>query len=119
MKTGLGMAMCGALSLWVGCASAPPPSERLTTAESAIRGALEVEASAVPRAALHLKLAQEQVDKAKRYIEEGSNERADLALRRAQADAELAIALSKEHDMEEKARAAQAKVTKLKAGKPL
>jgi hypothetical protein len=111
--------MAGALSLLAGCASAPPPSERLTTAESAIRGATEVEANAVPRAALHLKLAQEQVDKAKRYIEEGSNERADLALRRAQADAELAIALAKEHEMEEKAHAAQAKVSKLKAGKAL
>lgn len=122
MKTCLVLAMSGALALVLapvgGCASAPPPSERLTTAESAIRGATEVDANSVPRAALHLKLAQEQVDKAKRYIEEGANERADLALRRAQADAELAIALSKQHDMETKAQATAAKVAKMKAGKP-
>ena len=48
----------------------------------------------------------------------GANERADLALRRAQADAELAIALSKQHDMETKAQATAAKVAKMKAGKP-
>ncbi len=111
-----------AMLLYMGasaCATVAPPSERLTTAEAAIRGAVEVDANTVPRAALHLKLAQEQVDKAKRFIEEGSNQRADLALRQAQADAELAIALSKEHDMEEKTHTAQAKVAKLKAGKPL
>lgn len=102
-----------------GCASAPPPAERLTNAEAAIRGALEVEANTVPRASLHVKLAQEQVDKAKRYMQVEEYERAELALRRAQADAELAIALSREHEMTTKAKAARARVEKLKAGKPL
>ena len=108
-----------AASFASGCASAPPPTERLTNAEAALRGALEVEASTIPRAALHLKLAQEQIDKAKRYMEEEQNERADFALRRAQADAELAISLARENDMTTKAKAAQARVEKLKAGKAL
>jgi hypothetical protein len=105
------------LSLLLGCASAPAPTERLTNSEAAIRGALEVEANTIPRAALHLKLAQEQVDKAKRYMEAEDNERAELALRRAQADAELAIALAREHEMTTKAKAAQARVDKLKSGR--
>lgn len=100
-----------------GCAGTPPPTERLTTAEAAIRGALEVDATSLPRGALHLKLAQEQVDKAKSYIEDDMNQRADLALRRAQADAELAIALAREHEMKEKARAAHLRLERLKAGK--
>lgn len=100
-----------------GCGSAPAPTERLTTAEAAIRGAMEVDANSLPRGALHLKLAQEQVDKAKRYIEDDMNQRADLALRRAQADAELAIALAREHEMKEKAKAAHQRLERLKAGK--
>lgn len=101
------------------CASAPPPTERLTTSEAAIRGALEVEANTVPRAALHVKLAQEQVEKAKRYMQAEEYDRAELALRRAQADAELAIALARENDITIKAKAARARVEKLKASKPL
>ena len=107
-----------ALAIGPGCAGAPPPTERLTTAEAAIRGALEVDANSLPRGALHLKLAQEQVDKAKRYIEDDMNQRADLALRRAQADAELAIALAREHEMKEKSKAARMRLERLKAGKP-
>jgi hypothetical protein len=99
------------------CAGVAPPTERLTEAEAAIRGALEVEAGTIPRAQLHVKLAQEQVEKAKRYIQDEQNERADMAVRRAQADAELAIALAREHEMTSKAKVAQARVAKLRAGR--
>jgi hypothetical protein len=103
-----------ALALATGCGSFPPPAERLTTAEAAIRGAEEVGATKVPRAALHLKLAEEQTDKAKRLMEDDYNERAELTLKRAQADAELAIAIAKEHEMVTKAELEQAKVEQLK-----
>ncbi len=103
------------LVLAMGCGSVPPPAERLTTAEAAIRGAEEVGATKVPRAALHLKLAEEQTDKAKRLMEDDYNDRAELTLRRAQADAELAIAIAKEHETVAKAEAEQAKVEQLKA----
>jgi hypothetical protein len=98
-----------------GCGSYPPPSERLTTAEAAIRGAEEVGASKVPRSALHLQLAQEQTQKAKRLMDEGYNERAELTLKRAQADAELAIAIAKETETVQKAQEAQAKVDQLRS----
>jgi hypothetical protein len=102
------------------CGGGAPPSERLVNAESAIRGAVEISANvSPPRAALHLQLAQEQVDKAKRYVAEGLNERAELALRQAQADAELAIALARNEEMKKRAEAARAKVDRLRSGKPL
>jgi hypothetical protein len=98
-----------------GCGSYPPPTERMTTAEAAIRGAQEVNATQVPRAALHLKLAQEETDKARREMEDGYNEEAELTLKRAQADAELAIAISKEQETVAKAQAAQARLEQAKA----
>lgn len=108
-----------AVVLWtlaaVGCGSVPPPTERIASAEAALRGASEVGASQVPRAALHLKLAEEQIDKAKRYIQDGYNQRAELALRRAQADAELALALAREQHITEKQQAAQQNLDQLKA----
>ena len=98
-----------------GCGSYPPPTERMTTAEAAIRGAQEVNAAQQPRAALHLKLAQEQTDKARRLMEDGDNERAELTLKRAQADAELAIAIAKETETVAKAKEAQDRLEQAKA----
>jgi hypothetical protein len=48
----------------------------------------------VPQAALYLKLAEEQLQTAKTLIRDNDNQRAEYVLMRAQADAELAIALS-------------------------
>ena len=57
------------LALGSACGSYPPPTERMTTSEAAIRAADEMGAGQVPRAALHLKLAQEQTDSARyRFI---------------------------------------------------
>jgi hypothetical protein len=98
-----------------GCGSYPPPTERLTTAEAAIRGAEEVGASRVPRAALHMQLAKEQTEKARRLMQDSYNERAELTLKRAQADAELAISISKEHETVQRAQQTQAKLDQLKA----
>ena len=98
-----------------GCGSYPAPTERLTGAEAALRGANEVGALQIPRAALHLKLAEEQIEKAKRYMQDGYNQRAELALRRARADAELALAIAHEHKTQEKTEAARQELAKVKA----
>jgi pyridoxal biosynthesis lyase PdxS len=87
-----------------GCGGAPPPDQRLTESQAAVRAAQEVGAETVPQSALHLKLAQEQVDKSKRLMNDGDNEEADLVLQRAQADAELAIALAKEETTRQQAK---------------
>jgi hypothetical protein len=82
--------------LVVGCGSYPAPTERVASAEAGIRGAQEVGANNVPQAALSVKLAQEEVQKAKQLMQDGDNRRAELILMRAQADAELALAQARE-----------------------
>lgn len=104
------------LALGSACGSYPPPTERMTTSEAAIRAADEMGAGQVPRAALHLKLAQEQTDSARKLMEDGYNERAELTLKRAQADGELALAIAKEHATVERAQQAHAKLDELRAG---
>jgi hypothetical protein len=69
----------------------------------------------VPKAALHLKMANDQLQTAKGLIAEDSNEEATLALDRARVDAELAIALSKEATLRAQAAEALEKVKKLRA----
>jgi hypothetical protein len=98
-----------------GCGGYPAPTERLATAEAAIRGAQELGATRLPRAALHLKLAQDHSAKAQQLMEDGYNDTAELSLRRAQADAELAIALIKEQEASERAKTAQARLEQVKA----
>jgi len=80
----------------LGCASAPPPTDQLASAEASMRAARELGAQHVPRAELHLRLAQEQVTEARKLAQNGDNEQAARLLNRAHADAELALALSRQ-----------------------
>jgi hypothetical protein len=80
----------------LGCGGAPKPEAQIATSQGAIRGAEEAGADSVPRATLHLKLAQEQRAQALELIKNGENHRAELLLARAEADAELALALARE-----------------------
>lgn len=77
-----------------GCAGTPAPNAKVASSEAAIRAAQETGSGNVPQAALHLKLAEEQLQSAKALIRDNENKRAEYVLLRAQADAELAIALS-------------------------
>jgi Domain of unknown function (DUF4398) len=97
----------------VGCGSYPAPTQKMVSAEGAIRAAQEVGASKVPQAQLHVKLAQEQVDKAKALMQDGDNKRAEMMLMRAQADAELALSLSKEETSRAEAQQAMDQVKTL------
>ena len=114
VSLGLGLS----LSCLVGCGgSLPPPSDRLATAEAASRSARELGADKEPKAALHLKLAQEQIEQAKKLMTEGDNRRADLILQRASSDAELSVMLAKENNANGEAAKAKEKVNQIKAGK--
>jgi hypothetical protein len=77
-----------------GCANTQVPNGKVASSEAAIRAAQESGSRNVPQAALHLKLAEEQLQSAKALIRDNENKRAEYVLMRAQADAELAIALS-------------------------
>lgn len=80
--------------LGLGCgASHPPPTQQLADVQSATRAAQELGATGAPQAQLHLKLAEEQMAKAKVAMDDDDNERAARTLERAKADAELAVAL--------------------------
>jgi hypothetical protein len=76
-----------------GCASSPPL--RTDASNSGIRAAEEVGAASVPRAALHLQMAKEELQRAKGLALKGDKEEADSMLLRAESDAELAVALSR------------------------
>jgi hypothetical protein len=98
------------------CASFPPPSERLVQAESGVRAAQETGAANEPAAALHLKMANDQIAEARKLIADGQNERADAVLLRAQSDAELSLQLTKEARSHADAAAALSKIGGLQAG---
>jgi len=82
-----------------GCgASRPPPTDHLATAIAAVHGAQVAGAAQVPKAALQMKLAQEQVEQARQMIKNGDNERADYMTLRAFNDAQLAVALVRQQE---------------------
>jgi len=76
-----------------GCGSSPALDREAST--SAIRAAEESGASKVPSASLYLQLAKEGLERAKVLAEAGDKEEAESMLTRAQADGELAVALSR------------------------
>jgi hypothetical protein len=79
-------------------ASRPPPTDHLATAIAAVHGAQVAGAAQIPKAALQLKLAEEQVEQARRMVKNGDNERADYMTLRAFNDAQLAVALVREQE---------------------
>jgi hypothetical protein len=70
----------------------------MADAESAERSARELGAASKSSAQLNLKLADDQIAQAKVAVRDGDDERANLELLRATADAELALALAREED---------------------
>jgi len=106
------------LAALLGCAAAPVPAERLASAEAGIRAASEVGAERVPQAALHLKLARDQLEVAKGMVESGDRDRASLVFGRAQADAELALTLAREDAARAEAAAVVAQVKALRQQSP-
>ena len=107
-----GFVVCALLA--AGCGSYPAPTERVASAEAGIRGAQEVGAGSVPAAALSVKLAQEEVQKAKQLMQDGDNKRAELILMRAQADAELALSQAREQQAKAEAEKAVEQVKSLR-----
>ena len=114
----LSMAAAAAALLAAACGSSiPPPSDRLASAEAAARSARELGAEREPKASLHLRLASEQIEQAKKLMSDGDNQRADLVLQRAGADAELAVMLAKENTARAEADEAQGRVKQIKGGR--
>ena len=96
MNTRFGFSAITVLSLVAGCGGSVMSPSKLVATEGSVRGAEEVGASDEPEAGLQLKLAQDQLAKAKVLSKKGNGEEADRLLARAEVDADLAIALTNE-----------------------
>lgn len=88
--------LAAALAGAAACASFPPPTDTVANSLASVRGAEELGAANVPKAALALQLANEQIVKAKQLMADGDHEQAHFMALRASNDAELAIALTRE-----------------------
>lgn len=107
------------LAALAACASTPPPNDHLARTQSVVLAALARGAETDPRAALHLKLAQEQLAVAKALMRDGRHTRARALLQRAQADAELALALTRQTEARRDAERAHTEVKTLLLGHSL
>lgn len=100
------------------CGSAQkPPNDEMTQARAGVRAAEEVGAKDVPQAALHYKMANDQILSAEEFIAKEEMKKARDLLLRAEVDAELAIALTKAVKKADDAQQAAAKVETLEKDK--
>lgn len=104
--------ICGVLLF--ACGGAAIPQDSLTAAQADVKGAEVGGAADIPKAALYLKLAKDQIETAQKQIKDGDNETAARTLDRAQADAELALSLAKEGKAQGDASEASDQVGKLR-----
>ncbi|HKY35297.1 MAG TPA: DUF4398 domain-containing protein [Polyangiaceae bacterium] len=96
------------------CGGAAVPQEALSAAQASVKGAEVGGANQDPKAQLHLKLAIEQIEKAKKLIADDENEEAARVIDRAQVDADLALALAQEGNARRAAKDADEQLGKLK-----
>ena len=104
-----------------GCATTPHraiPQEQLVESQAAIRAAEEIGAERVPEAERYLTFARQQVSDAERLLTENEYEAAELVLRQAEADAELALALAREVPLRNEAQLLRQRVEALRQGQP-
>ena len=96
-----------------GCAASVAPTGSMENSLSTIRAAQEVGAAKVPRAKLHLQLAEEQATYAKKLIAEDEKERASFVTMRSEADGQLALALARQSVSNAAAKDAAAKLAEI------
>jgi hypothetical protein len=116
-RTTIALAIGGVVGV-SSCTSAPVPHAKVASSQAAIRAAHETGSRDIPQAALYLKLAEEQLEQAKRLIQNDETERASYVLSRAEADAELAVALSRAERSKAKAGTALDNVRAVRSGAP-
>ena len=95
----------------VACASTPPPTHRVASAQESVSAARQAGANDSALASLYLQSAQEQIGFAKGLMKKGDMERAELVLLRADADADLARSLAHEQATRSKAEQAVSMLT--------
>ena len=96
-----------------GCGGAAMPLDKLTDAKSTVRAAQEAGADSNPQAALHLKMANDELASAQAAINDKAGDRAQLLLNQAQSDADLSLAQARGATDIHAAQDAQAKINAL------
>lgn len=100
-------------ALMMGCGGGSLPPAKVAETQSSISAAAAVGADQNPQAALHLKMARDQLKQAQGLIDDGKDDAARLVLERADADAEVALMITREAQASENARRARAEVDNL------
>jgi len=96
------------------CGGAELNQTRATNVQASLIAADKVGANDQPKAALHLQLAKEEIESAKRLAADGDQVNSDLMLDRAKADADLAMQIARTEQEEQSARQAWDKIRELK-----
>jgi len=89
-----------AAMLAAACGGTQVPAKQMADSQASIRAASEVGAESNPSAALHLKMAKDREARGERCSRNGDNEAAKAFFEEAQADAELALALTRKQQAE-------------------
>lgn len=100
-------------TLLVGCGGSSLPPAKVANTQSSISAATAVGADQNPQAALHLKMARDQLKQAQGLLEDGKDDQAQLVLERADADAEVALIITREAQAGDNARKARSDVDNL------
>jgi len=97
----------------VACSGSSLPPAKVVETQSSISAAAAVGADQNPQAALHLKMARDQLGEAQGLIDSGKNDEARLVLERAHADAEVALMIAREAEASAAVKKTQADVDAL------
>ena len=100
----------------VACGGSSLPPAKVADTQSSITAASAVGADQHPQAALHLKMARDQLKQAQGLIDDGKDDQAKLVLERADADAQVALMLTREAEASANVKKTQAEVNGLQNG---
>jgi hypothetical protein len=108
--------LLGLAALVGACSSTQTLPPNYAPAQAAISAADAVGAKNDPRAALHLKMARDQLVEAQALVQKGKSDEASYALDCSRADAELALMVTRETQARTEATRAKQDVQKLGDG---
>jgi len=91
------MLLTAATFMTVGCVSGGPvPADKLARSQAAIRSAQEIGAERNAQGVHHLQTAKKELAEGRKHVIDGDQEKAVPLLLKAEADAELAMNLTRE-----------------------
>ena len=99
-----------AAALFSACATTSVPQDKFAASQGSIRAAEELGADQVPQASLYLQYAREQAQEAHQLFDKGEDMRAVSLLKRAEADAQLALAITRAEPVKAEAAEAEKKL---------